>query len=230
MRLYRFASFIFLFAVAACRPSVVQIENEELARLSSVGKITVVVYKPGQFNYTTSGDRMAIGLVGALTGGLGGAAYGAAQEAKADRFVKEYALDDPVVHARDAFTDGISNRVDSARLVANPEVLSDDDVETLQKSFGSGIILDFKTRLWGLASAPLRFSTYQVSYAVRARLLRLSDGKTLWQGYCEHLGSDDQWRATFDEFTANSGALLKQKLNESATACGKELVTQFSGK
>jgi hypothetical protein len=114
--------------------------------------------------------------------------------------------------------------------VAASDILSDDAVEALQKAFGNGVVLDFKTRLWGLSSAPMRFSTYQVSYAVRARMLRLSDGKTLWQGYCEHLGSDAQWRASFDEFTANSGALLKQKLAETAASCGKELVAQFSGK
>jgi hypothetical protein len=209
---------------------VVQIEKDELARLGGENKITVVVYKPSRFNYSTGGDTVAIGLVGALTGGLGGAAYGAAMEAKADRFVKEYSLEDPVGSARDSFIAGITAGIDPARLAPAPETLTDDGVEALQKSVGSGVVLDFKTRLWGLTTAPMRFSTYQVSYAVRARFVRLSDGKTLWQGYCEHLGSDAQWRASFDDFTANSGALLKQKLTETAAACGKELLAQFSGK
>ncbi len=230
MRMHRILTFVFLCLAAGCRLSVVQIEKEELARLGGESKITVVVYKPSQFNYSTAGDAAAVGLVGALTGGLGGAAYGVAKEAKADRFVKEYSLEDPVGSARDAFIAGITAGIDPGRLVPAPETLTDDGVAALQKSVGSVVVLDFKTRLWGFTSAPMRFSTYQVSYAVRARFVRLSDGKTLWQGYCEHLGSDAQWRATFDEFTANSGALLKQKLTESAASCGKELLPQFSGK
>jgi hypothetical protein len=226
----KWTALLLLLFVAACRPSVIQMEQDELARLTNEPKITVVIYKPGQFNYTTTGDAFAVGAIGALTGGLGGAAYGLAQEAKADRFVKEYSLEDPAAKARDAFIAGIANRIDPGHLVPAPEVLSDDGVEALQKAFGTGIVLDFKTRVWGLMSAPMRFSTYQVPYAVRARILRVSDGKTVWQGYCEHSGSDDQWRASFDEFTANSAALLKQKLAETASACGKELVSQFSAK
>ena len=227
---FAFPASAFLLFSIGCSPSLIPMDKEEMTRLKNEPKIHVVAYQPPKFNYSTASDGFAAGAIGALTGGLGGAAYGLAMESRAQGFARSYALEDPVGRARETFIASLADQVDAARFIPFQDILAEDGVEALQKKFGAGVILDFKTEIWGLMSAPLSVSTYQVPYAVRARFLRLSDGKVLWQGYCHRTGSDAASRATWDEFTANSGALLKKKLSEAAEACGKELVSQFLGK
>lgn len=156
-----------------------------------------------------------------------GAVYGLAMQSRADRFVKTYSLEDPVPRTKETFLASLPEHIDVTRAAQSQELLSNDAVENLRKKFDGGVVLDFKTESGGLISAPLS-SLYQTPYAVRARLVRLADGRVLWQGYCNRDGADS--RASFDEFTANSGALLKKKLGETAETCGKELVSQFLGK
>jgi hypothetical protein len=219
---------VLALAPTGCSPALIPMEKEEMARLKSEPKIHVVMYQPARFNYSTAGDGFAVGVVGALTGGLGGAAYGLAMEARADAFVRKYSLEDPAGRARETFIGSLADQIDVARFIPAQDILAEDGVEALQKKFGAGVVLDFQTKIWGLMPAgPFSVSNYQVPYAVRSRLLRLSDGRVLWQGYCRRTGSDSDSRATWDEFTANSGALLKKKLGEAAEACVKELVAQF---
>jgi len=218
---------VLLLSATGCSPSLIPMDKNEMARLKSESKIHVVAYQPPNFNYSTAADGFAAGAIGALTGGLGGAVYGLAMESRASRFAKTYFLEDPVPRAKETFLAGLPEHFDVTRVAQSQEPLSDDGVENLRKNFDNGVVLDFKTESWGLISAPLS-SLYQTPYAVRARLVRLADGRVLWQGYCNRDGAGS--RATFDEFTANSGALLKKKLGETGEACGKELISQFLGK
>ena len=185
--------------------------------MKSEPQIYVVVYQPARFFYQTVGDALA----------AAGAADEVAQESRGERFVRAYSLSDPAVKAREAFIAALAGQIEAARLTQIQDILSEDSVENLRKRFGGGVVLDFQTEIWGLLPAPLSL-LYQTPYAVRSKLVRLADGRVLWRGYCHHRGSD--FRATWEEFTANSGALLKKKLAETAKACGKELVSQFFGK
>ena len=222
-----FVTALIFLASLGCSPSLIPIDKDEMARLRSEPKIHVVAYQPAKFNYSTASDGFTVGVVGALSGGLGGAVYGLAMEARADRFVKTYSLEDPVSRSKEAFIASLPDHIDAARLTHAQDILSEDGIEVLRKKFSDGVVLDFKTELWGLMAAP--FSTlYQIPYAVRSRFVRVADGRVLWQGYCNRDGADS--RASFDEFTAHSGALLKKKLGEAAEACGKELTTQFLGR
>ena len=206
-----------LLASIGCAPALIPMDKAEMDRLKGEPQIYVVVYQPARFFYQIVGDAFAIG----------GPTDGLAQESRAARFVRTYSLADPVVKAKEAFIAGLAGQIEAGRLIQIQDILSDDSVENLRKRFGHGVVLDFKTEIWGLLPAPLSL-LYQTPYAVRAKLVRLTDGQVLWRGYCHHRGSD--FRATWEEFTANSATLLKKKLSETAEACGKELVSQFLGK
>ena len=104
------------------------------------------------------------------------------------------------------------------RLTQVQDLLAEDSIEALKKRLSGGVVLDFKTERSELLPAPLSFSLCRVTYGVRSRFVRLTDTRVLWQGYCQHDGADS--RATMEELTANSGALLKSKLGEAAEVCG----------
>jgi hypothetical protein len=216
---------VFILMTASCAPSLIPMDKNEMARVKSEPKVHVATYQPAKFNYSTISDGFTVGAIGALTGGLGGAAYGLAMESRASRFVETYTLQDPIAGTKDNFLSSIANWIDPTHVVQVGEVLSDDSIEALKQKFADGIVLDFKTDVWGLV--PAAFS-YQTLYAVRARLVRLSDDRILWLGYCKRDGSNS--RASHEEFTADSGALMKKKLSEAAESCGKEIATQFLGK
>ena len=75
------------------------------------------------------------------------------------------------------------------------------------------------------------WSHHFLIYTVRARLLRLSDGKVLWEGHCERKLTDSKEnRRTVDQYRANNGELLKQKVQEAGSGCADQLIAGLSVK
>jgi hypothetical protein len=101
------------------------------------------------------------------------------------------------------------------------EPVAGDSLDELKTVFAKGLIIDVKTHRWGIAgNGPF-------AYGARARVVRLEDSKTLWQGVCK---VEDEMTGVRDDVESAEGAHLKVKLNEMADACSDQLVDQFVAK
>ncbi|MDC4203786.1 MAG: hypothetical protein MPW17_19365 [Candidatus Manganitrophus sp.] len=76
------------------------------------------------------------------------------------------------------------------------------------------------------------FLDYDVVYSVNASLVRLEDVRFLWSGDCTFHGLNAPGRSakSWDELTADNGALLKARLDAGRAICVRELLAQFLGK
>jgi hypothetical protein len=213
-----------LFA-SACAPAFVPLDREEMARLKSEPEIRVVTYQPPRFLFQMPGGPFGAGASGMFNPAIGGFVGGMAGDPRSQVFAIDSPLEDPATQVRNIFIKGVANQLDVARLIQAGEPPPDDDAQTLQKKFGGGIVLDFKTDTWGVLSGPMITAPYQLVYMGRSRLLRLSDGRVLWQAQCRYDGRDPG--ANLDQFKVNSTPVLKEKFAEAAESCAKQLLAQF---
>jgi hypothetical protein len=225
------AGFI-IFALISCSPSRIAIEKAEFARLQAEQTIHAVSYLPFAFHFTSGGDltatALAVGAVGVMGGGLGGALVGMYAESRArergEEMARTYSVEDPAARVREAFVASAQNEIGLKNVIAVPELLSSDKLKALEEKLGRAAILDFKTYQWQLTPRPLA-GVYRLTYGVRSRLFRVPDGRILWQAYC--VFDDANAPATLEDLTANDGVLLKLKIDEAAASCANDLVQQF---
>jgi hypothetical protein len=109
-----------------------------------------------------------------------------------------------------------------------------DGVETLRASVKSPLVLDFRTTSWGVGNMrgggePRPEDPMYTHHFVRARLVRLSDGKTLWSAVCGLRGYPGDETVQLKQLTADGGVVLRQKLTAAADRCSDELVEFFQG-
>jgi len=204
----------------------VPLDKEELARLKNE-EIRVVIYQPPRFLYQAQAPYFGAGVAGVFNPVTGGFTGGMAADPRSQVFAIDSPLEDPATQVKNVFIKGVANQLDVARLIQAGEPLSDDDAQALQKKFGGGIVLDFKTNTWGVLSSPMITAPYQLVYLGRSRLLRLSDGRVLWQAQCSYDGRNRE--AYLDQFKVNSTPVLKEKFAEAAESCAKQLLAQFPG-
>lgn len=223
-----------LFVSAACSPARVTLTKAELSRLRSETKIPVVIHAPEPFSFVSAEDNfrtaLAVGAVGALTGGLGGVLVGMHAESRArsqgEELARANTLEDPALKVRDGFLSALVNQFNMTNLVPLDETFATDDPKSMGEKLAAGIVLDFKTSDWRLIPAGSD-AHYRVVYRVRSRFFRTSDQKVVWQGYCRY--DPDGTHATLPELTARSGVLLRAKMDEAAEACAATLLVQFLG-
>lgn len=223
--LWAFVITLALLVSAGCSPAFIPIDREEMARLKSEPEIRVVTYQPPRFLFQMPGGPFGAGAAGVFNPALGGFVGGMASDPRSQVFAIDSPLEDPATQVKNVFIKGVANQLDVARLVQAGEPLPDDDAHALQKKFGGGVVLDFKTDTWGLLSGPMISAPYQVVYIGRSRLLRLSDGRVLWRAQCRYDGSNPG--ANLDQFKVNSTPVLKEKFAEAAESCAKQLLAQF---
>jgi hypothetical protein len=230
----RFVSLLSALAWCACSPGRVNLQQGELARLRQEGKIEVVTHSPEPFAFITaeenSKDAAAAVVAGALTGGIGGFFVGRNAENRARENGRAFAaangVDDPASRVRDAFTAALVNQFALRNLATIGDAPASDDAERMRQVFGAATVLDFKTYRWRLVPIAMR-DRYRLYYALRARLLRLNSGATVWQGYCRYDSGDSD--LVLEELTADSGRMLRAKINEAADSCAANLLVQFLG-
>src|SRR6266852_3065063 len=100
--------------------------------------------------------------------------------------------------------------------------------EVLKKTFGASTILDLKPLAWSLSYHPSDSDVYVVTYLARGRLLRLEDGRVLWEGYCHpHRHWTEPYPALMEDLKAGGGLELRARLCAAATGCADDLVTQI---
>jgi hypothetical protein len=215
---------LFLF-LSGCAPALIQPDKEELSRLSNQADFHVVHYPPSSFSVRTPGKAM-IGGGGALGAMLSLGLY----ESAGDKMASEYTLKDPALRLQSQFLPSLEkdSGIKNIRIAQEPP--SGESIEELRRTFGKGMVLDFKTTQWLLFYYPTDWSHYRIAYSARGRLVRLEEPKIIWQGTCEVIGQDPKTSPTMDELVANNGALLKQKINEAADACAEQLWNHFQGR
>jgi hypothetical protein len=113
-------------------------------------------------------------------------------------------------------------------------MVANDSVEALRAAVKSPLVLDFRTTSWGVGNMrgggePRPADPMYTHHYVRARVVRLSDGKTLWSAVCGLRGYPGDEPAQLQRLTANGGEVLRQKLTAAADRCSDELIEFFQG-
>jgi hypothetical protein len=215
--------------VAGCAPSRIAIEKSEFSRLQAEARIPVVVHAPEPLSFLTAGDHLKWGLT-ALALPLGGFFVGRYAEsvarAQGEELATAHGLHDPAHKVRDGFLAAVAGQLSLTNLVPLQQAFATDDPQQIREKLDAATVLDFKTYEWRVTPAGMS-SRYRMLYRLRARLFRTADGKILWQGDCRYEKSDSD--ATLDELTANSGELLRAKMDQAAEFCATTLLLQFLG-
>lgn len=212
---------LLLFGTACATNSGVVPRRADVAKLSE-GEVRAVTYEPAPFFLASAGKAAAGGLFGLV----GGAIAANSMQRAGQAMVAEYSVPDPALTLRERLAAAVSEQFG---LRVTPETAPvDDAVPALRARFGSGAVLDTRTLGWQLVYYPSDWRHHHVSYVGRARLVRLSDNKVLWQKGCFIKLQDPKGsRRTVDEYRASNGELLKQKVQEAANRCADELIAHL---
>lgn len=206
-----------LFLVMGCASGAVDADRDVLLGLKQEPQIRVVVYRPPTFQVSTPGNSV-VGSVPGVSGGAltlpGGPSGG------------ETMIDPARVVARDLgealmFELGLNN------LQTQAEPRDDDGPASLAAAFGDGLVLDVKTVRWGLSPDPALWTRYLVQYEARSRLVRLRDGRIVWQATCDASERDAPRGSTIGELTATEALALQDKLHDAADRCARDLVARL---
>lgn len=214
--------------VAACATSSGVAPNRaEIAKLKDSGtaEIRAVTYTPAPFVLMSAGKIAA----GSLFGIVGGAVAGNSMEKAGQELIAATGVTDPALAVRDRLAGAFEG---DFGLHANPaDAPATDAVPDLKAKFGDSTVLDTRTLGWQLVYYPSDWSHHFLVYAGRGRLLRLSDGKVLWEGRCLRKMPDEKGsRKTVDDYRANNGELLRQRAQEAANGCAEELLAHLAGR
>lgn len=231
----RFRVIYFLIAVSpvicSCTPSV--LPTEELKKISQYPKIHAV-HNPPRLAFTFFPEEGFKGeAIGKYFGpmGLFTGAWSDIRSAQAlgDKLVQGYGLQDPVLRVKSRSIDLLA-RENFRNIQPYDSQLPEDDLGNLKQKLDSDMVMDFKTITWVLASNPKDPKRYLDSFRARSRLIRVEDGKVLWEGECGFKKHDPKSALTIDEMLDNQGTLLKTLFQEDADACADEIVSQFLGR
>jgi hypothetical protein len=221
--LIRFALGLAALIVAGCATTGGVAPNRaEIAKLKDSAEIRAVTYTPAPFVLMSAGKV----ATGSLFGIVGGAVAANSMQKAGQALIAEYSVADPAAGIRDRLAGAMESHFGLRATAA--EAPATDAIPDLKTKFGDGAVLDTRTLGWQLIYYPSDWSHHYLVYAGRGRLLRLSDGKVLWEGKCFRKLPDEKGsRKTVDDYRANDGALLKQKVQEAADGCATELLAQL---
>lgn len=199
----------------------------EISKLKESGssEIRAITYTPAPFILMSAGKVAA----GSLFGIVGGAVAASSMEKAGQEMVATYGVTDPAVGVRDRLATALES--DFGLRATADAAPATDAVPELKAKFGDGAVLDTRTLGWQLIYYPSDWGHHYLIYAGRGRLLRLSDGKVLWEGKCFRKLPDEKGkRKTVDEYRADGGELLKQKVHEAGSGCAEELLAHLAGR
>lgn len=217
------AAILLLLAISAgCAPKPIAMDQIERASLSSSQGLRILYYEPPDF-------KVPPGTVPLIMFGAMGGAIAAAnmEQSQGQQTVKEFDVQDPIIQVRRKFVRRVGALL-NVDMFGETTPRQDDDLESLKKEFGEGYILDLKTSKWGIFRKPFETFHY-VAYRGRARIIRVSEAKIIWQGVCDLEEKDNDKMPHITEFEENNGALLKDNLAKLAASCADELLNQLAG-
>jgi hypothetical protein len=212
-------SWCFLLAAASCapQPTIIKLLPDDFSRVRNDGVIHAIHIEHDAL--FVSDPRMTT-VPGIIVFGLLG-------EKEGRRIASENGLQDPVYLVRSRFLDGLASNhgVTNVKVVEQPRKDADQKIEKLRADFKDGTVLEFKTdgsaivwitKVWNY--------DWKYSYTAELRLIRLSDGKTLWQQQCKAEGKPLEKK---DMFTADGAKVLKADMPAAAEECARQLLAKF---
>jgi hypothetical protein len=165
------------------------------------------------------------------------------------------AVEDPISKVQDRFVAVLAKKLDmhDVRSIGEARPASEDQDSSLEKTFGNGMVFNFETRYWRLITTLYypedRFylispkgewiKSYNLSYAVRGRLIRIRDSKLLWKALCNvdlpfqttldtyHPNQENQENKAVQLLVAEEDSVLKLKRDEAVVRCSNELLKKF---
>ena len=207
---------LFIGAVSCAPQATVRLQPEDLAQLGATEPV-----------YAVHLEQAPLFIGDPMGGVLGFVISAAIARSRGDTVAQENEIKDPVYILKESFlADLVQNHgVKNLKVLDEPQ--PDDNIETLRSALRRGSVLEFKTIASGLSHPNGWTFYYAYAYYAKARLLRLTDGKVLWQSTCSSEGKTREWMGTF---TANGAKLLKAEMETTAKECARQLLDHFSGK
>ena len=210
---------------AGCATTKVAPNRTEIAKLGEA-EVRAVTHAPAPFVLASAGKVAA----GSLFGIIGGAVAGASMQRAGEEMIATYAVPDPAIAVRERLAGALAEQF-GLRVTPDTAPMGDSAAELRAKFGGDAAVLDTHTLGWQLIYYPADWTHHYLVYAARARLLRLRDGKVLWENRCVRKMPDPkESRRKVDDYRADNGALLKQKAQEAADGCAEELIAHLQGK
>jgi hypothetical protein len=199
----------------------VTLPESERAALKAAAPIQTLLYTSLGSNgltVTTQSTAMA----------FAGAGFLAIKNGK--EWTAEYGLTHPMIPVRDRLVASLKSELgiyDFKALDKQIDV-SNDSPEKLRSHLGmeKGTLLDL-TGVYQVIYYASDWSHFHMYYNGRARLVRLDDGKVLWQGNCRTDIEDPDNRPSIDDLRANQASRLKDWLARGAKECGTQLANQL---
>ncbi len=209
------------------------LSSEDLTRLRQAPKV-YAVHNPSRLGFALfpeeglNGESIGkyFGPVGLIAGGMSDLR---SAQTLGERLLQEYSIQDPVLLVK-AKSIALLARENINNIQAFDSTLPEDNSARLKQAVDSSVIIDFKTITWVLQSLNKNPRHYADAYQARSRLIRVEDGKVLWEGECSIKTHDAATAPTLAQLTSNQGALLKSLFQADADACADEIVAQFLGK
>ena len=218
----RAAILLLLTLSAGCAAKPIPMDHVERASLSSGQELRILYYEPPDFKVPPG--TMPLIMFGAVGGAIAAANM---EQSQGQQTVKEYDVQDPIIQVSRRFVPRVGALL-NVDMFGETSPRQDDDIDSLKREFSQGYILDLKTSKWGIFRKPFETFHY-VAYRGRARIIRISENKIIWQGVCDLEEKDNDKMPHITEFEANNGALLKDNLTKLAASCADELLKQLAG-
>jgi hypothetical protein len=216
---------IALLLATGCATSTAVAPNRgEIAKLGEAD-VRAVTHAPAPFVLASAGKIAA----GSLFGIVGGAVAANSMQKAGQDLISTYAVADPAIAVREKLEGSFAEQFGLRATPDTPPAV--DSLPELKAKFGEAAVLDTRTLGWQLIYYPADWGHHYLVYAGRARLLRLSDGKVLWESRClRKMPDPKERRHTVDDYKANDGELLKQRAQEAAAGCAEELIAHLQGR
>ncbi len=202
--------------LTACAPPSIQMQPTELSTVRHAAPVySTHVAKP-TFLVMTMG-RAAFGAFGAIAGLKAG-----------QRWIVRYHVPNPSGLVENNLAAALQQRDQLNHVTAGAHGLKTDHVADLRATFGQrGLVLDVSRGSWQMLYYPLSPSHLKTMYVLRARLVDLASGKTLWQHVCKVETRHERTAPTVSELKARNGALLKQITSKMTQRCAVQLAASF---
>jgi hypothetical protein len=212
-----FCSLLLALASCAPQPTIIKLLPDDFTRVRTDGVIYAVHIEHDAL--FVSDPRMT-SVPGIIVFGLLG-------EKEGRRIASENGLEDPVYLVRSRFLDALASNygVTNVKVVEQARKDDDEKIEKLRADFKGAAVLEFKTDGSAIVWITKAWSyDWKYSYTAELRLIRLSDGKTIWQQQCKAEGKPLEKK---DMFTAEGAKVLKSDMPAAAEECARQLLAKF---